>query len=234
MSTYVHRARVSRALHASLAVSIASFLLACTRDAAPTATSGVGPAVALSITTPALSLVVGDGASVSARAVDAGNRTVAASVTWSSADPTIATVREVDGYVVGVSPGRTIVTARAGALAATAIVSVRRPDPPVAVSISRTAVSLIPGSVERLVARAVDSTGRVANVSFEWVVGESRRRDSRKDGRHCHRYRSRLDHGHRHYGNTERDGDGLGDRLLRLVRLHPHVVERWGASRPTS
>jgi WD40-like Beta Propeller Repeat/Bacterial Ig-like domain (group 2) len=169
MSTYVHRARVSRALHASLAVSIASFLLACTRDAAPTATSGVGPAVALSITTPALSLVVGDGASVSARAVDAGNRTVAASVTWSSADPTIATVREGDGYVVGVSPGRTIVTARAGALAATAIVSVRRPDPVVAVSISRTAVSLIPGSVERLVPRAVDSTGRVANVSFEWV-----------------------------------------------------------------
>ena len=169
MSTYVHRARVSRAMHASLAVSIASFLLACTRDAAPTVTSGVGPAVALSITTPALSLVVGDGASVSARAVDAGNRTVAASVTWSSADPTIATVREGDGYVVGVSPGRTIVTARAGALAATAIVSVRRPDPVVAVSISRTAVSLIPGSVERLVPRAVDSTGRVANVSFEWV-----------------------------------------------------------------
>ena len=172
MSTYVHHARVPRTLHASIAVIVAISLLACSRDAAPTATPGVGPAVALSITTPAVSLVVGDGASVSARAVDAGNRTVAASVTWSSADPAIATIRKVDGYVVGVSPGSTVVTARAGALSATATVSVRPPDPPVSVSISPNAVSVIVGGVERLVARAVDSTGRGANVSFEWMSAD--------------------------------------------------------------
>lgn len=171
MSTYVHRARVSWTLHASIAVTIAISSLACGRDAGPTA-SGVGPAVTLSITPPRLRLVVGDGASVSARAVDAGNRTVAASVIWSSADPTIATVREVDGYVVGVSPGSTIVTARAGTLAATATVSVRPPDPPVSISVAPNAVSVVVGGVDRVVASASDSTGRVANVSFEWMSAD--------------------------------------------------------------
>jgi len=116
-----------------------------------------------------LSLVVGDGGSFSAQGADARNRVTGVSVAWSSADPSIATVRQLDGYVVAVAPGSTTVTATSGTLTATAKVSVRPPDPPVAVSISPAVVSFIPGSVDSLVARAVDSTGRVANVLFEWA-----------------------------------------------------------------
>jgi dipeptidyl aminopeptidase/acylaminoacyl peptidase len=60
------------------------------------------------------------------------------------------------------------VTATSGTLTATGTVSVRPPDPPVAISISPSTLSLIPGGVEAIVARATDSTGRVADATFEW------------------------------------------------------------------
>jgi len=155
-----------RAVLALLALS----LLACNEDTEPTTiTPGAGPTVAISVSPRALSLVVGDAGTFSAQGADARNRVTGVSVAWSSADPSIATVRQLDGYVVAVAPGSTTVTATSGTLTATAKVSVRPPDPPVAVSISRTALSVIPGSVDRLVARAVDSTGREAKVVFEWA-----------------------------------------------------------------
>lgn len=160
------RSRGMRAVLAGVALS----LLACSGDTEPTTiTPGIGPTVAISVSPRALSLVVGDAGTFSAQGTDARHRVTGVSVAWSSADPSIATVRQFDGYVVAVAPGSTTVTAISGTLTATATVSVRPPDPPVAVSISPTALSFMPGSVERLVARAVDSTGRVANVSFEWA-----------------------------------------------------------------
>jgi hypothetical protein len=145
-------------------------LLACVGDTEPTTIPpGAGPTVAISVSPRALSLVVGDAGTFSAQGADARNRVTGVSVAWSSANPSIATVRQLDGYVVAVAPGFTTVTATSGTFTATALVSVRPPDPPVAVSISRAALSVIPGSVDRLVARAVDSTGRVVNVSFEWA-----------------------------------------------------------------
>jgi dipeptidyl aminopeptidase/acylaminoacyl peptidase len=105
---------------------------------------------------------------LTARAADANGLIVPVSFVWSSADPTIATVGQRDGSVAAVSPGSTTVTATAGTLTATATVSVRPPAPPVAVSISPSSLSLITGSVERLVAHATDSAGATANVSFEW------------------------------------------------------------------
>jgi Tol biopolymer transport system component len=150
--------------------AVALSLLACSGDTEPTTiTPGTGPTVAISVSPRALSLVVGDGASFSAQGTDARNKATGVSVAWSSADPSIATVRQLDGYVVAIAPGSTTVTATSGTLTATANVSVRPPDPPVAVSISPTVVSFIPGSVDRLVARAVDSTGREAKVVFEWA-----------------------------------------------------------------
>src|SRR5690349_21258867 len=128
------RATGCRGLRGVLAV-VAFSVLACAGDTEPTTVAlGVGPTVAISVAPGALSLVVGDGASFSARGVDARNQVTAVSVSWSSADPSIATVRQLDGYVVAVAPGSTTVTARSGALTASAIVSVRTPDPAVAVS----------------------------------------------------------------------------------------------------
>jgi Bacterial Ig-like domain (group 2)/WD40-like Beta Propeller Repeat len=159
-----------RGMLAALALS----LLACSGDIEPTTgVPGTGPTVAISVSPRALSLVVGDAGTFSAQGADARNRVTGVSVAWSSADPSIATVRQLDGYVVAVAPGSTTVTATSGTLTATAVVSVRPPDPPVAVSISRAALSVIPGSVDRLVARAVDSTGRVVNVSFEWASADA-------------------------------------------------------------
>jgi Tol biopolymer transport system component len=163
------RALSDRSLRGTVAAA-AFALAACSGDTEPTTIEPlVGPTVAVSVSPRTLSLVVGDGASVTARGTDARAQVTAASFSWSSADPSVATVRQLDGYVVAIAPGSTTVTATSGTLSATATVSVRPPDPPVAVSISPVALSFIPGSVDRLVARAVDSTGRVANVSFEWA-----------------------------------------------------------------
>ena len=172
MSTHLRHASGHRPRHATIAVIAAITLLACGRDMPPTAAPAVRTPVGLSVSPPTLSLVVGRSGTFAARAVDAQGLAVAVSFVWSSADPTIATVGQSDGSVAAVSPGSTTVTATAGTLSATATVSVRPPDPPVAVSISHSALSLIAGSVERLVAHATDSTGRTANVSFEWSSGD--------------------------------------------------------------
>jgi dipeptidyl aminopeptidase/acylaminoacyl peptidase len=119
-----------------------------------------------------LNLAVGRSGNLVARAVDAAGRPVSVSVSWSAADPTIATVAQNDGKVVALSPGVTTVTAAAGTLTATASISVRPPDPPVALSLSPSALSLIAGGIQRIVAYATDSTGQAANAPFEWVSAD--------------------------------------------------------------
>ena len=150
-----------------LAIIAATTLLACSGGTEPTATP-LAPAVGLSISPTGLSLIVGDEARLTARAFNSMGGTASASFEWSSADPTIATVRRLDGTVTAIAAGTTTVTATAGTLSATATVAVRPPDPPVGVSLSMSGLSLIAGSVERLTARAFDSTGRTTSVSFEW------------------------------------------------------------------
>jgi uncharacterized protein YjdB len=142
-------------------------LLACD-GAAPTTPPAAGPAATLIVSPATLRLVVGDNGTLAARAYDLRNRAVPASLGWSSADPAVATVNDGNGAVVAVSPGSTTITATAGTISATAIVIVRPVDPPVAIVISTTSVALIAGGTERLVARAVDSTGRTATVAFQW------------------------------------------------------------------
>jgi dipeptidyl aminopeptidase/acylaminoacyl peptidase len=153
-----------------LLVGAALAVLACGTDTSRAATEPlIGPTVAVTVSPTALSLVEGETGRLTARSVDVRNRTAVTSAEWSSTNPAVATVSSLEGYVVAVAPGSTMVTATVGSLSASAIVSVRLPDPPVAVSISPTAVSFVVGSVERLVARAVDSTGRTAKVSFAWT-----------------------------------------------------------------
>ena len=105
---------------------------------------------------------------MSARAVDAKGRTTSASLDWSSANPAIATVGKSDGTVTAIAVGATILTVTVGNLSAAVAVSVRPPDPPVSISITSSALILIPGGVERLVARAFDAAGRATSVTFEW------------------------------------------------------------------
>jgi Tol biopolymer transport system component len=151
-------------------VVIATFtLFGCGRDLEPTTSPIAGPPVSLGVSPTTLSLAVGRFGTITARAVDAAGRPARVSVAWSSADPAVATVGQSDGTVVAVSPGATTVTAAAGTLTATTTVSVRPPDPPVAVSISPATLSIITGGTQRLAAYATDSTGQTVNVSLQWL-----------------------------------------------------------------
>ena len=127
----------------------AGALLGCSEPPpgpAPSTVPKDGP-VGLSISPPVLSIAVGDEGRLTARAFDAKDQTINASIEWSSADPAIATVRWRDGTVTAIAAGTTTVTATAGALSATASVSVR-PSDPVYVGISSSALTLIAGNAK--------------------------------------------------------------------------------------
>jgi hypothetical protein len=100
--------------------------LACAGDALPVS-SPFAPPVILSISPPGLDLAVGQDLQLTGLAYDAKGRLVSIAPQWSSADPAIATVGRFDGLVTAMSSGTTTVTARAGALSATATVTVQ-PD----------------------------------------------------------------------------------------------------------
>ena len=125
-----------------------------------------GDPVGLSISPPALSLIVGGEGRLTARAYDAKDRTINALIEWSSADPSIATVRS-NGTVSAIAAGTTTVTATAGALKATASVSVRATDA-VYIGLSALEMTLIAGEVEPLTAGALDASNRRTSASFEW------------------------------------------------------------------
>ena len=154
-------------MHSLLSVAAAT-VLACGGESGRILDPPLDPAVRLSISPSGLRLIVGDEGFLTARADDSKGRMIDASFEWSSADPAIASVGKSDGSVIAIAVGTTTVTAIAGTLSATASVSVRAPDPPVAVSISPSALTLIAGDVERLTARATDAAGQTTNVTFEW------------------------------------------------------------------
>ena len=169
MSGRFHETRRHSSLHGLRLVIAWLTVLACSGATEPTPTAiRFNPTVALSISPPRLNLIVGGEGLLSGRAFDAMDRTTIASFEWLSEDPAIATVGKTDGVVTAIAAGTTTVMVTSGALSATATVLVRPLDPPVAVAISPSAVSLIVGGAERLVARASDSTGLTTIVSFEW------------------------------------------------------------------
>ena len=90
-----------------LALLACTTLLACGGDP-PIVEPPVAPvAVGLSISPLALSLIVGGEGRLTARAYDAKDQTINASITWSSADPAIATIRGLGGNVTAIAVGTT-------------------------------------------------------------------------------------------------------------------------------
>ena len=158
----------TRTHHAMLALSAGMLLLACRGDIEPTAFRW-SPPVALSISPKELKLIVGDEQRLLARALDAAGKETSAPFEWSSGNPAIATVGKLTGIVTAISAGTTTLTVTTGTVRATAIVTVRPPDPPVSITISNSTLILIPGDVARFTASAVDSTGRTTSVAFEWT-----------------------------------------------------------------
>ena len=168
MSSRLRNAWGQRPIRGLLALLAAITLVACSRDADPTeppAKLGPSPAVGLSLSPSALSLMIGDEGLLTARAFDANDQTTNATFAWSSADPSVASID--NGTVTAISAGNTTVTVVSGALRATASVAVQS-HPAVSVSILPSGLTLIAGEVERLTARAVDSEGQTQSASFEW------------------------------------------------------------------
>ena len=151
-----------------LTTVLATFAVASACTGGVDATVAPDASAVLAISPRALNLVIGTEGQLTARAVDSKGRKVAAPLAWSSADPTIASVRMGDGTVTAISAGTTTITAIAGVLRATATVSVRLPEPPATVVIPSIESSLLVGEMERLIARAYDFNGRTTGASFDW------------------------------------------------------------------
>ena len=101
--------------------------VACSDDPAapPPSTSQppFGPAVGVALSPSGLAMRVREAGRLTARAHDAMGRTVPAVFSWSSADPTLATVND-EGLVTGIAVGTTTVTVAAGSLQASAEVEI--------------------------------------------------------------------------------------------------------------
>lgn len=139
-------------------------LLSCTDS---TATQDPVPA-AVAVSVPALTLVLGETAILSAWLVNSEGREVSGAPLWSSSDPGVATIGVSSGIVSTIAVGTATLTAAFGALSAATIVTVRAPDPPVTLTLSKLVSAIVAGGSDSLAAVARDSTGRVARAPVEW------------------------------------------------------------------
>lgn len=178
MSGRVRREWVHAPVRGAVATLATLLMLACGGDLLPTAAPIVrtisGP-VSIALSPAELPLAVGTGGRLSALVLDANRKVVSMPIVWSSEDVAIATVNASDGSVTAVAAGTTTVTARAGDLSATAIVSVRPRDPLVRLSLSPSDLSLFVGGLERLTAQGFDSAGRTFTVTdVVWSTSDPR------------------------------------------------------------
>ena len=124
-------------------------------------------AVSLAIIPSTLELRVGEVANLSHQALDSANRVVTTSVEWSSDRPDIATIGRTDGRVTAIAEGAATMTAAAGTLRASALVTVRLPVP-TTIKLSSSDVILAIGTSERVTAQVFDQDGRLMNVPISW------------------------------------------------------------------
>ena len=128
------------------------------------------PAVAISITPNASTLLVGEVAYLSAIAVDVSGRAVPAVVEWSSANPGIATVGRTSGNVAAIGIGSTTVMVTSQELVAIATITVLEFHPAARVLITPSTEAMIEvGRGQQLTGVAVDALGRFTPVAVEWM-----------------------------------------------------------------
>ena len=162
--------RVSRATLPAAAVLLGG--LACGEDATgpPPPPPPPPPPVAttLAVTPASVQLSsLGETAQLSAEVRDQNGRAMpGAAVTWTSADPTVASV-DASGLVTAVSNGTATVTAAAGSASGSAAVSVEQTV--ASVSVVPDSAALLVGDTVRLSAAAADALGgEVAGAAFAW------------------------------------------------------------------
>lgn len=128
------------------------------------------PVAAVHVTPTQQVIKVGQTFQFQAQPVDAdGNPLAGRIITWSSADPTIATVSST-GLVTGVSVGPTTITATSEGIPGTAALSVGA-QTPATVTIAPTSVGITVGQTSQLTATVKDASGAViAGAAVTWSV----------------------------------------------------------------
>ena len=128
------------------------------------------PVAAVHVTPTQQVIKVGQTFQFQAQPVDAdGNPLAGRIITWSSADPTIATVSNT-GLVTGVSVGPTTITATSEGIPGTAALSVGA-QTPATVTIAPTSVGITVGQTSQLTATVKDASGAViAGAAVTWSV----------------------------------------------------------------
>ena len=168
----------SRAALSAAAVLLGG--LACGEDATgppppPPAPPPPPPPVAttLAVTPASVQLSsLGDTARLSAEVRDQNGRAMpGAAVTWTSADPSVASV-DASGLVTAASNGTATVTAASGSASGTAAVSVEQSV--ASVSVEPDSAALLVGDTVRLSATAFDALGgEVAGAAFAWTSADT-------------------------------------------------------------
>ncbi|HEX7981315.1 MAG TPA: Ig-like domain-containing protein [Gemmatimonadaceae bacterium] len=131
------------------------------------------PIQSVSVSPPALSLAVGQTASLSATVVDAGGNTVSnPSVAWSSRDPAVASVNPNTGVVTAVSVGSTTIDATSGGKKGSSTVTVT-PPPIASITISPSSSNASAGQVVTLAATVRDAAGNlVTGSTVTWTSSD--------------------------------------------------------------
>jgi len=165
MSNRVSSAFLRRLTSLTPALVIATTFTACGDGDEVTVPPPV--TVTLSVVPASLGLAVGETVFLSARAVDSDNRPVSLVILWTSDNPDIATIGSSDGRVTAIGAGTATITASAGTLRATAVVSVHI-QVPTTIRFSVSEVVLALGSSERVTALVFDQNGRRLDTPVAW------------------------------------------------------------------
>jgi Tol biopolymer transport system component len=125
--------------------------------------------IGIEVSTPELNLTIGEEKVLGAWLIDDKRQPVSGSPDWSSSDPTIATIDRQQGVVSAIAVGTATMTASFGVWHATALVRVRPKALAVALSMSTSAMTLIVGLEDVLVAHLTDATGRAVAETITWT-----------------------------------------------------------------
>jgi uncharacterized protein YjdB len=160
MPRFAHFRRLALAAGAALAALVS----ACGDSTGP----GEAPVAAVALSDTAVTLRVGEGAALVARAREAGGEDlVGRRVFWSAADTTVATVSQA-GVIRAVSVGTTRIAASVEGRAAVAQVTVLA-RPAASLQLEPGTVLLVVGARQRLVARTLNDAGAPVATEVTWA-----------------------------------------------------------------
>jgi uncharacterized protein YjdB len=129
------------------------------------------PVASVSVTPTSAPLVIGGTVTLSATTKDAAGNTLAGrTVTWSTSDPSVATVN--GGVVTAVAVGTATITATSEGKSAAAQITVTL-APVASVAVSPATVSVLPGATTQLTATPSDASGKpLAGRTITWLSSD--------------------------------------------------------------